>query len=176
VERTQGAVRIDAQADAPLTALPEPDERVLQERAADAPTAPRPPREEDTHPAAPVAVRHADRARRDLVTGTHDAPERRVELFLHEMKVTPLVELAPLELPVVGEGLLLRRVERMGVAVRVERTRDEPLRPLGPRRLGGELGPHLAEHAHGLVAELGEQPPARLVRLGDPALDPARAA
>ena len=59
------------------------------------------------------------------------------------------------------------------VPLRVERDDAQLLRPLGCARRGLELDAHLAEDAHGAVAERLEQPARPGVGLQDAVLDPA---
>ena len=147
-----------------------------EKRTTDAAPAPGPPREEDGDPAAAVAIGLADDAAPDLVACAHDAPERRVETLGVDVQLAPTCEIERPVLPVIGERLLLRRVERRHVALGVELVRHESLGPLRRLLLRVEVDPQLAEDAHRPVAERGEQSMPGLIGLGDAALNPTRAA
>jgi hypothetical protein len=77
---------------------------------------------------------------------------------------------------VIGERLLAGGVELARVALRVERDDAQPARPFGRGRRRRQRDAHLAEDAHGAVAERLEQPARRGVDLEDVVLDPACAA
>src|SRR3954469_19159618 len=119
-ERAGVVRRVDAEPDAPLAALPEAPERVAEQRRAHAELAPPAAGEEHLHPAAPVGVGGADRPRGDLVAGPDDGPERGVEALAAEVALRPRLEVARRVVPVIGERLLVRGVERARLAVGVE--------------------------------------------------------
>src|SRR5262245_28203648 len=156
-EGAGGALGVHAEPDAALAALPEARERVGEERRADAALAPWAAREEHVHEAAPVRVARADRPGGDLVAGAHDAPQRRVEALALEIDHPPRREVARDVVPGVRERLLLRGEELAHVTLGVELDDAQAARPRGRRRRRLELDAHLAEHAHGGVAERLEQ-------------------
>src|SRR3954451_8238580 len=158
-------LRVDAQPDAALAALPEPRERVGDERRTDAALAPRAPREERVDEAAAVAAGRRDRPGDDLVAGADDAPERGVEAVAREATLRPLLEVARRVAPVLREGLLVRGVEVGGIVRGVERDDPQALRPLGGRGRRVEHDPHLAEDAHRAIAARLEEPAAGSVGL-----------
>ena len=73
----------------------------------------------------------------------------------------------------IGERLLVRGVELARVPLRVEGDDAQPVRPRGRGRRRLELDAHLAEDAHGAVAERLEQAAGGGVGLEDAVLDPA---
>src|SRR3954453_16933626 len=79
LERARRVLGVDAEADARLAAIAELPERVAKERAAHAPRAPRPPREEHGDPAAAEKGALARRPPPPPVARAHDPPQRRVE-------------------------------------------------------------------------------------------------
>src|SRR5262249_28915931 len=125
------ALGIDAEADAGVAAIPQAPERVLEDRAADAAPAPRAAREEPVDPPAAVERRDVDRPRDDVVAGADDVPERRVEPVVLEVVRAPLLERTRAGLPVVGERLLVRGVERARVAGGIELVEAEAVRQHG---------------------------------------------
>src|SRR5262245_36147715 len=174
-ERPRVALRVDGEADGAVAVLPEAAERVLQEGAADTATAPRPPREQHLHPAAAGERRDVDRPRGDFVAVAHDVPERRVEMLVADVELRPLVERARVELPVVREPLLLRRMERARIGG-VEVLEPEAVRQPGRRGRRGELDAHLAKDPDRAVAALVQEQPAGLVTLEHADLEARRAA
>src|SRR5688572_17216643 len=106
------ALGVDAEADAPLAARPELAERLRQQRCSEPPPPPGTPCEQDGDPPAAVQACDVDRSGSDLAAGTYHRPQRRIELGAVDVKGPPLVERARPVLPVVGERLLLRGVER----------------------------------------------------------------
>src|SRR4051812_45153025 len=130
------AAGVDPEAGAALAALPEAAERILQQRRADAPPAPRAAGEELVHEAAAVGVAGADRPGGDLAAGADHAPQRRVEALALQVAPRPGLERLRRVLPVVGERLLLGGVEAARVALRLEGHDLEPVRPHGGGRPG----------------------------------------
>src|SRR5450631_2742150 len=82
------------------------------------------------HEARPTAG-SAHRPSRDLVPGTDDAPERRVEALAPEVTLRPRLEVARRVVPVVRERLLVHGVELERITLRVERDDAQSVRPLG---------------------------------------------
>src|SRR3954469_25198159 len=156
-ERARVVRRVDPQSHAALAALPEAPERIAEERRAHALPAPRATREEREDEAAAVGVGAADRPTGDLVAGADDAPERRVEALGRQGALRPRLEVPRRVAPVLRERLLARGVEVACVVVGVERDGAQAVRPIrcGWRRV--ELDAHLAEDAHGDVAERLEE-------------------
>src|SRR5262249_14779626 len=82
------------------------------------------------------------------------------------------LEIVRHEAPDVRERLLVRVVELDGIVLGVERDDAQPVRPLGWGRRRVQLDPHLAEDAHGAVAERLEQPVRSRVGLQNAVLAP----
>ena len=103
----------------------------------------------------------AERQPRDLVAVPQDEPEGRLESRALDEPLAPLLDRLVLVLPVVGEGLLVRGVDRR-LVLRLVRGQAQPVRPLGrgdvaevdghPERVAIELVARALDHAsHGLV-------------------------
>ena len=89
----------------------------------------------------------------DLVSCSDDTPQARVEPLALQVALRPGLEIAPGVLPRIRKRFLLGRVERLRVALRLERGDAQPLGPSRHRRRCSELDAHLAKDAHSAIAD-----------------------
>ena len=131
---SQVALCVDTQPDATLAPVPEPAERIRDERRADPAPAPRATRKQDLDEAATIRVGSADRSRGDLVFCSDDTPQTRFEAFARQVGLRPGFKIARGVLPVIRKRLLLGRVEGERVTLRFECGDGQPLGPSRYRR------------------------------------------
>src|SRR4029079_11198464 len=157
--RAGGILDVDTEGDRRLSGLAKPTERLPEQRQPE-PTPPpcRPdPERSDEAPVA-VSLRVVPRERDDLVSRPDDRPETRGEAARAESPLAPRVVLVHDVVPFVRERLDLRVVEHRPVAVRLEGSELDALRPDGIGLRLGDVDDHAEEASRILEPPAGEEP------------------
>src|SRR6185437_11521837 len=118
---------------------------VAQERRGEPAATPRPPDAEAPDPAVlrvAGGMPRVERERGELVSVVDQPPERRLVAVIVDREGQPLVERDPMEVPVVGEGFLVRLVDAFVLALSGV-ARGQAFRPDGLRDVVAEVDPHL---------------------------------